>query len=185
MKPWAKAGVQGGACGLVLGMVVLIGGRLWQPQVVVPQAKQPAVADVLRARRFELVDAAENKRATLFLGENAAPGLHLWDAAGKVRASLASTEGGAPALLLDTDGMGGAALALTEGGAPVLYLMEGPDNARAGLVPKVTLRDAVGEFRAVLASIRLETRSTGDATMRPESPLVLSDRDRNVIWEAP
>lgn len=28
MKPWAKAAVQGGACGLMLGMVLLIGGRL-------------------------------------------------------------------------------------------------------------------------------------------------------------
>jgi hypothetical protein len=27
MKPWAKAAVQGAACGLMIGLVVLIGGR--------------------------------------------------------------------------------------------------------------------------------------------------------------
>ena len=55
MKPWAEAAVQGAACGLVLGIVLLIGGGLWQP-------------DVVRARHFEVVDAAGKMRVALGSG---------------------------------------------------------------------------------------------------------------------
>ena len=58
MKPWAKAAVQGAACGLMLGLVLLIDGRLWQPQVAGAQAKQAAGAEVVKARSFEVVNAA-------------------------------------------------------------------------------------------------------------------------------
>ena len=82
MKPWAKATVQGGTCGLMLGIVLLIGGRLWQPQVAAAQAKQPAVPNVVKARRFEVVDAAGETRAILASLEDRT-GLVLLDAAGK------------------------------------------------------------------------------------------------------
>jgi hypothetical protein len=65
MNGVTKAAVQGAACGLMVGAVLLVGGRVWRPATVVAQAKQAAVADVVRARRFEVVDPAGSVRARL------------------------------------------------------------------------------------------------------------------------
>jgi hypothetical protein len=54
----------------------LAGGRLWQPGVATAQAKQSAVAEVVKARRFEVVGGAGNTRALLIVS-----GLFLRDAA--------------------------------------------------------------------------------------------------------
>jgi hypothetical protein len=100
MKPWTKAAVQGAACGLVLGMVVLTGGRLWQPQVAAAQAKQAAVPDVVRARSFEVVDAAGKPRAGLDVLSDGRSGLQLHDAAENPRAALVLTQDGSTSLRL-------------------------------------------------------------------------------------
>ena len=83
MSSWTKAAVQGAACGLVFGLVLLAGGRMWQPQVAAAQVEQPAVAEVVKARRFEMVDAAGNRRATLNLAPDGSPGLALGNARGR------------------------------------------------------------------------------------------------------
>lgn len=154
MKPWAKAAVQGGACGLMLGLVLLIGGRVWQP---------PTVADVVRARLFEVVDAA-GKASTVVSPSY----LSLYDAAGNLRMSL-STDAGMPRLwLYDATPAVRVSLGLTARGSPSLEF-----------------RDKSGKSRAVLGSTSLETRRTAEATMRPESSLVLFDQDEKVIWKAP
>jgi hypothetical protein len=104
MKPWTKAAVQGAACGLMLGVVLLSGGRLWQPQVAAAQAKQPAVPDVVKAKRFEVVDVAGRVRVFLE-ATSGAPGLTLLDAAGRQRLDLLLREHGSPTLqLLDKNG---------------------------------------------------------------------------------
>ncbi len=90
MKPWAKAAVQGAACGLMLGMVVLIGWPLWQPL---------AVAEVVKARSFEMVDAARKPRVVLAVPDGS-PGLGLYDAAGKRRAHLSMLPDGRSGLTL-------------------------------------------------------------------------------------
>ena len=45
---------------------------------------KPAVADVVKAKRFEVVDAAESPRAMLTMTEHGSPSLGLHDAAGEV-----------------------------------------------------------------------------------------------------
>jgi hypothetical protein len=71
MKLWTKAAVECAACGVAFGVVLVIGGPLWQAPPVAVQA--PAVPDVVRARRFELVDAAGKPRAELAVGVEGIP----------------------------------------------------------------------------------------------------------------
>jgi len=104
MKPWAKAAVQGAACGLMIGLVVLIGGRLWQPEVAAAQARSSAVPDLVKARRFEVVDPTGKVRVVLDAIMDQ-PGLTLLDAAGKDRGYFLLREDGSPTLqLLDKNG---------------------------------------------------------------------------------
>jgi len=145
MNPWAKAEVQGMACGLVLGAVVLIGGRLWWPGAGA-QTKQPVVPEVVRARRFEVVDAAGKTRASLCLFPDGSSALRFHDAAGRVRAAMGMTEDSVPALeLMDRD----------------------------------------GNLRAALGATSLHAVRTDEVRMRPESSLVLFDKDGKVMWKAP
>lgn len=58
------------------------------------------LVDVVRARRFVLVDAAGEVRASLAVRPDGAPGLILLDAAGKPRVVLAVRSDGAPHLTL-------------------------------------------------------------------------------------
>src|SRR5258708_7013336 len=61
----------------------------------------PAVAsDVVRARQFELIDAAGNARASLVAAANGATMLVMRDAAGKIRLNLSVASADAPLLLL-------------------------------------------------------------------------------------
>lgn len=52
-------------------------------------------------------------------------------------------------------------------------------------VPSLTLLDQAGRARAVLGRTVLETVRTGEAIERPESSLVLFDKDGKVLWKAP
>jgi len=63
MKALTKAAVQGAACGLVIGTVLLVGQRVSHP--VTAAAEAPTVAEVVRARSFELVDKEGKIRASL------------------------------------------------------------------------------------------------------------------------
>ena len=96
MNVWAKAAVQGAACGLMIGVVLLVGGRVWRPATVAAQA--PVVPAVMKAQRFELVDAAGKLRALLWLPLSGAPGLDLLDGTGAMRASLSLSPDGSPKL---------------------------------------------------------------------------------------
>jgi len=44
--------------------LLLADGRVWRPAAVEAQAKQAPVADVVRTRSFQLVDAGGKERAT-------------------------------------------------------------------------------------------------------------------------
>ena len=261
MNTLTKAAVQGAACGLMIGAVLLVGGRVWRPVTVEAQSKQPAVADVVRARRFEVVDAAGKERAVLgvFSDDVTAlrvydatgkmmlmglgvtrddeAGLGLRDAAGKLRAGLNVTSDGSPLLLLldaaekaraglrilptgvpmldlndtageirmslsvssdsgpvfrlfDAAGKMGAGLGMTPDGIPGLVLYDTAEHGRAGMVmtsdgPTLELRDAGRNLRAVLGTTSVKSEKPGEATSRPESSLMLFDKDGKVMWQAP
>jgi len=91
MEPQTKAAVQGAACGLVLGMVVLTGGRLWRRQVAPAQAKQVGMPHVMRARRSDVVDSVGKLRATLVLTQDGSRSVRLADRARTARVVLAVT----------------------------------------------------------------------------------------------
>jgi len=205
MKAWTRAAVQGAACGLVLGAVLLVGRRMWQPPTAA--AEGSAVPDVVRARSFELVDKERGVVASLaqyagfptltmrgynfeahlypqgldlrgpdgvetFLMGGGAPGLALRDSAGELRAALTvALPGGDPTLRL-WDSAGELRVAL--------------DVAGPGGGPALSLWDCAGELRAAVGTTPvLETIKTGETTTRPESSLVLFDKNGKVLWRAP
>jgi len=105
MNLWLKAAVQGAACGVMFGLVVVVRGRLWWPQVAGAQGKEAAVADVVKARRFEVVDMAGSDRVVFGLLPLEGVALVLFDRARKIRAVLYVERDGTPSLEL-VDGGG-------------------------------------------------------------------------------
>jgi hypothetical protein len=157
----------------MFGLVVVVGGRLWWPQMAAAQAKEPAVAEVVKAPRFEVVVAAGKIRVVLGEVVFGSPNLNFYDAAGKVRVrldvALVGHPHGNPRLEFhDAAGKQRALLALGKDGNPSLEL--------AG---------KTGIPRAVLGATSLETVKTAEVTMRPESSLVLFDKDGELMWKAP
>lgn len=205
MNTLTKAVVQGAACGLMIGAVLLVGGLVWHPATV---------ADVVRARRFEMVDTAGNVRARLEDFSGLGPQLALNDDKGQLRATLGSGPGGSVALRLrDAKGQGRAVLSLVSDG-PTLSMRDPEGREQVGLftssngqssllmqdaagkwratlglddggMPHLTLSDAAGTARAVLGPTSLEAAKTGEIRTRPESSLVLFDKDGRVMWQAP
>jgi hypothetical protein len=190
MKLWTKAGVQGAACGLALGVVLLTGVGLGRAATVAASA--PAVPDVVKARRFEVVDATGKLRVALGVRTHGWAGLTLYDAAGKTRAILTLHADGSPSLYL-SDGTEKlrASLGVAANGSPRLSLLDAAVQTRADLgvlpdgSPALYLYDAAGKARATLGCTTLEVVKTGEARKRAESSLVLFDKDGKVIWEAP
>ena len=67
MNALTKAAVQGAACGLMIGVVLLVGACMSRPQAAATQPKEADVSGVVRARSLEIVDAGGKVR--LHLGE--------------------------------------------------------------------------------------------------------------------
>ena len=190
MNMLTKAAGQGAACGLVIGLVLLIGWHGWHPAT--GAAPSPAVADVVRARSFDVVDAAGKEWASLGL-VGGTPGLTLFDAAGQVRANLHLLTGEGYASLSLCDGTGRRRVDLTvfSDGTPWVGLMDAAGKMRASLEtsrdgdPNLTVYDAAGHERAALGTTTLLMTATGEERKRAESSLVLFDKDGKVMWQAP
>lgn len=113
--------------------------------------------EVVRAHRFEVVDARGRVRATLGMHPDGSPSLWLFDEEGESRVEI-DLLGGCPNLTLrDESGEGRAALSLGAGGSPDLALYDDKGEARATLAihpdgsPILGLYDQKGERRAQLA----------------------------------
>lgn len=116
-----------------------------------------------------ILSKSGNIRSSLTVLANDTTALHLYDRTEKARAVLAVGADGTPSFSLfgkDKDGS----------------VVLGVDN---GGVSGVTLSDRRGIARAVLGSISLETGRTGVVEKRPESSLVLFDKDGKLVWSAP
>jgi len=84
-------------------------------------------------------------------------------------ATLAVPADGTPGLALcGKDGQGGAVLHMSPDGSTRLYLLDKDQH-----------------LRALLGSTELTMPLTGSTEVRPESSLVLFDKDGKVIWSAP
>ena len=164
------------ALGMVLGagMVLLMNGA-WAAKP--PRPAKPQVAEVLRARRFEVVDGKGQMRARLALSEDGDPGLTLWGKEDQARISLrvAGSDSslnlhdstGRRSIMIDQadDRVGLLLSDLTSGTALVLFpqgfrLSDGKGKERAGLwlrsdgSPSLELSDATGKGRAGLTVLR-------------------------------
>jgi len=161
----------------------LIGGALinvlFMTQTSVAQVgKTPE--KVISAQEFRLVNASGKTRATLVVGALGGVTLNFLDVENKSRAVLGLSANGSPSLKL------------SNGGA--LELRDERDRVRSKIVmlsdgsPSIRLFDEVGNSRAIIGSINLENPETariGSLEKRPESSLVLLDKDKKVVWSAP
>lgn len=115
-------------------------------------------------------------------------GLHFQDARGKPRAAFSADP--IPMLTL-AQGKAEASVEAQPNGSVALSLTDAHGKARAGLSvlsdgsPALTLYDAQKKERAVLGVTELEAVRTGVTERRPESSLVLFDKDGKVLWNAP
>jgi hypothetical protein len=145
-----------------LGLVLLAGVAL----LVMGQAAPSGTVDEVRARRFALVDENGTERASLQAGKDDLLFL-ITDALGHHRVLLQMTRDSTRLAFVGNNQKPQVALSLVEG------------------VPTFRLFDAQGTVRAVLGGTSLETVRTGVIEQRPESSLVLFDKDGKLIWRAP
>lgn len=97
------------------------------------QAKASA-PEVIRAQRFDLVDAEGRVRGRLSIASSSGPALLLYDENGTVRARLRLSLDGSPTLdLYDTDGRGGVSAFPGTDGNPGVCLRDKEGTLRAGL----------------------------------------------------
>ena len=87
-------------------------------------AQKTEVADIIRARSFELVDKDGKLRAGLGLSDYGGPSLFLYDKNGKNRAGLGLADGVPILMIRDKDGKTRAGLGLSDDGGPRLELYD-------------------------------------------------------------
>lgn len=144
------------------------------------------VQQVVRAERFELVDANGTVRAALGSDSAGRPGLWQYDQNGTTRALLCLGDSGQPGLrLYDQNGTTRASLRLGDSGQPGLGLLDQNESIRVALVlnefgqPMLELWDLNGKVRAWLGAAGSTTPDY------PESSLLLFGPDGEQIWSAP
>jgi len=98
-------------------------------------AGKTSAPELIRAQKFELVDAEGRVRIEMSMGVNGqAPGIRLLDEKGQRCAALSLLPDGRPGLLfLDEKGRGGAKLSLEADGRPILWLNDEKRKVRAAL----------------------------------------------------
>lgn len=155
-------------------------------------AGDAANANVVRAEKFEVVDSGGRMLAVWSSAAPGGCGLFFYDGTGKKRAQLAVLADGSPSLSVsDKDGETRAALMVMPDGSPILALYDEDGQRRATLMvlpdggPSLSVLDKDGQTRATLGATSTETIATGVVHQRPESSLVLFDKDSKVLWEAP
>jgi len=156
------------------------------------KAKAVPVQQVVRAERFELVGSKGKVRADLGLLPDGTLALDLHDRDGKLRAHLGLLPDGSPGLALcDTDGKGRAGLVVLSDDTPHLVLFDKDGRLRVEAAvrpdgaPGLDLYDQAGKLRAVLGATVIGTNRTSTVARRPESSLVLFDKEGKVLWQAP
>ena len=208
-----RAAVQGATCGLAIGVVLLIGGRLFQPPTAIAQAGR-ASAQTTLAQVFYVVD--ENGKRVVKLDKN---GLEFFGANLRERVSLGrfgleiqdpklgdvkvdqngllimsadrTTITGLEADQLTFFANNKIRLSLTtmEGIFPRFDLMDSTGKARLrfGIMansPQITVQDESEKARAIFGSNVLENSETGTRITHPAS-LVIFSSDGKVVWKIP
>jgi hypothetical protein len=146
---------------------------------------------VVEAEAFILKDGQGKTRARLSLRNGFSPGLELYDKDGNVRAILGMDPDSSSGLLFfDEEQKPRASLGLNMDG-PRLWFADKSNKTRASInlspdgSPGLELLDQEGNMRAVLGSTSIVTARTGSVDQRPESSLVLFDKNWKILWKAP
>jgi len=153
----------------MLAVLAVVGGLVFM-------AATNPVAKVVRAERFELVDAKGKVRGLLTLVGGIGPKLLLFGNGDNARAMLWLTPNGNPELCLyDEDGRGGVGLMVGDDVNPRLTLRDKEGTLRGELSgTELRLCDSDGHLRAALTLDR-----QGSPTMG------MFDKDGSVLWKAP
>ncbi|MFQ5850925.1 MAG: hypothetical protein ACE5JU_10095, partial [Candidatus Binatia bacterium] len=140
--------------------------------------------------RLELYSAKGQRRARLGIQADTA-NLGLYDQTGRPRLGLNVLAHGEPILIfIDKNEKIQASLDLLPDGTAGLTINDKDGRASLWLGARLeglglTIFDKDGTSRAVLGSTSLEAIGTGAITERPESSLVLFNREGRVIWSTP
>jgi hypothetical protein len=167
--------------GAVLVLAVLSG------LVLMGQTPRPRVSDEVRTRSLVIVDQAGKERAALSAFKEG-PRLSLWDEAGNERVALYANKDEGHLSLRDQVGNERASLQGGKDGA-ALFLQDEAGKEQVSLYagkegPRLLLDDAEG-YTATLGATELVTPSTGTKVKRSAASLVLTDKERKTIWQAP
>src|SRR5712692_3127384 len=152
--------------------------------------KAPQPAKILQAERFQVVDRNGNIRAELGMMLDGTVSLLLADRTGKSSIHLFVLPNGDSSLALHDQAEKVRAILALADGEPGLSLFDKDDKIRTTLSlnngdPALELFDKNRIPRAVLGSTDLDVTRTGSTEKRAVSSLVLSDKDRKVLWAAP
>jgi len=138
------AGIMGGLIGGILGAYLLIhlehGPTMLTPEI----AATPRAQDVVSARRIQLIAADGKVRAQLAMSGDGGPALFFFDTAGRNRMVLglySPAEGEAPSVVLNDTQQRAAAIVRLFGArdTPVVVLKsQGQDRSVYGLSPTTT-----------------------------------------------
>lgn len=146
---------------------------------------------VLDASKFVLRDEDGKVRATLGI-EQHEPTLTFQDANGNDRIVIADLPGAGPAIALGSylKGTGPSLVFGVTAASAVIEFRDQQGVKRASIEsdsdgPAIKLLDNNGKERATIGRTNVESKEDGTVTMRPESSLVLFDRDGNVVWKTP
>jgi len=146
------------------------------------------VADVVRAKRFVLVDGSGKVRARLEM-DGSGPSLILLNEEPGLEASLNVSKTGANLMFGDENGQGRAFLGLERGVSQMLLWDENGKSSAVLQVfkdrPTFRLSDTNGALRAVLGTSEVGPDSAGEIEITAPSSLVLFDKEGKVLWRAP
>lgn len=139
--------------GVIYGALLL--SLLFQGTMAVA-APEAEVHDVVKAIRFEVVDAQGRTRAVVGVGPSGEPHVALLNEAGKCRALLSIAEDKPALFLYSRDSFPAVGLGFAGRDEPVFFLNS--PTCKSGVwidfdeegLPRLTFRDAVGEPRAIL-----------------------------------
>ena len=179
-----------------------LGGLMSQANTAaVAAGTGPVTSDVVKAKRFELVDAKGETRGLFTVGKDGDPILVLYDSAGQVRGGF-STLNGDPMLVLNDSAGQVRGLFGTLNGDPMLVLNDSAGQVRGSFGvdkdgdPKLALRDSAGKRRGELGTVAGSSmlvlydsagkRRGSFAVDKDGDPMLcLRDSAGKAVWSAP
>lgn len=145
----------------------------------------------IAAQRISITDVKGKERARLATAANGIVQLTFFDKAGRVASGLGVDTQDRSYLELYKGGDLRAKLTVEQGGQPALALLEKEGKVRVLMrlgsrnEPSLNLFDGTGRWRAILGSAQVKTGKPEEIVTRPESSLLLFDKEANTVHQLP